>query len=319
MKLSYCVVNTEGRDHLIAGLDAIAGTHPAEVEAEVLVLDNASGDGSAAEARAWAARSGELGAATRVIERDRRVGKSENDSLLLREARGEFCLLLNEDAELRPGAASALLAALEGDARAAVAGALLLDPGGTPLHCAWRLPGWLTVLGGVFFVHKMLTTESGGGETREVGWVQSSAMLVRRQAAVEVDFLDPAFFVYSDETDFCKRLHDAGWSILHVPAAQAVHHEQLATDARASERRIVEFHRGRDLYMRKHHSALLARLARPLGAWTYLPRTLAALVLPGHDPRRYWLHARKAVRPWSSPGMREAAEVHNRRLAASRG
>ena len=318
MKLSYCVVNTDGRDDLIACLEAIARTHPEGVEAEVLVLDNASGDGSPGEARAWATRSGALGDATTVIVRDRRVGKAENDSLLLREARGEHCLLLNEDAELRPGATAALLATLEADPKAAAAGALLLDPEGRPLHCAWRLPGLVTAVAGALFLHRLLTTESGGTDTRKVGWVQSSAMLVRRRAAVEVGFLDPAFFVYSDETDFCKRLHDAGWSILHVPGAQAVHHEQLATDRRASERRIVEFHRGRDLYMRKHHSRPLAALARLLGAWSYLPRALAALALPRHDPRRYWLHARKALRPWSSPGMREAAAAHNRRLLASR-
>jgi hypothetical protein len=318
VKLSYCVVNTNGRDDLIACLEAIASTHPAGVEAEVLVLDNASGDGSADEARGWAARAGELGAATRVIERDRRVGKSENDSLLLREAVGEYCLLLNEDAELQPGATATLLEALDADPGAAAAGALLLAPDGSPLRCAWRLPGWVTVIGGALFLHRLLTTESGGDHTREAGWVQSSAMLVRRRAATEIGFLDPAFFVYSDETDFCKRLRDANWTILHVPAARAIHHEQLATDLRASERRIVEFHRGRDLYMQKHHSAALAALARVLAAWTYLPRTLAALVLPGHDPRRYWLHARKALRPWSSPGMREAAEAYNRRLAAGR-
>ena len=55
-------------------------------------------------------------------------------------------------------------------------------------------------------------------------------MLVRREAAEGVGWLDPGFFVYSDETDFCRRLHDAGWRILFVPAARAVHHDQLSTD-----------------------------------------------------------------------------------------
>ena len=282
------------------------------------MLDNASDDGSAEAARAWAARTAGLGELTRVIERDRRAGKSENDSLLLREARGELCLLLNEDSELRPGAVTSLISALESNPRAAAAGARLLTAAGKPLACAWRLPGVLTTLASAFFLHRLVVTQSGGAKTREVGWVQSAAMLVRKSAATEVGYLDPDFFVYSDETDFCKRLHDAGWSILFVPGAEAVHHEQLATDRRASERRIVEFHRGRDLYMRKHHSKGTAALARLLGAWTYLPRLLAALVLPGHDPRRYWLHARKALRPWSTPGMRDAAEAHNRRLAAGR-
>ena len=70
-------------------------------------------------------------------------------------------------------------------------------------------------------------------------------MLVRHEAAVQVGFLDPDFFVYSEEVDFQKRLRDAGWRILHVPAARAIHHEQLATDRSAGARRVVQFHRGR--------------------------------------------------------------------------
>ncbi len=316
MQLSYCVVNTNGREDLLTCLEAIAATHPDRVEAEILVLDNASEDGSADAAGQWAARTAGLGERARVIARDRRAGKAENDSLLLREARGELCLLLNEDSELQPGATEALLVTLAAEPEAAAAGALLLDAGGQALACAWRLPGIGTSLASALFLHRALVTQSGGDHTREVGWVQSSAMLVRRVAAEAVGYLDPAFFVYSDETDFCKRLHDAGWKILHVPEARAIHHEQLANDLRASERRIVEFHRGRDLYMRKHHWAITAWLARLLAAWTYLPRAAAALVMPKHDPRRYWLHARKALNPWGGEGMREAAEAHNRRLAS---
>ena len=312
MELSYCVVNTDGRDHLLACLDAIRRTHPSGVEHEILVLDNASGDGSADAARDWAHDAGET--AMRVIGRDRRAGKAENDSLLLREARGELCLLLNEDAELLPGATAELIAALGADPGAAAAGAGLLDPDRNPLPCAWRLPGIGTALAGALFLHRALVTESGGDETREVGWVQSAAMLVRRAAANQVSYLDPTFFVYSDETDFCKRLHDAGWRILHVPAAEAIHHEQLATDRTRGARRVTEFHRGRDLYMRKHAGPARAALHRLLSAWAYVPRAIAALVLPGHSPGWYWLHARRALRPWATEGLREAAEAYNRRL-----
>jgi GT2 family glycosyltransferase len=144
-------------------------------------------------------------------------------------------------------------------------------------------------------------------------------MLVRREAAEQVSYLDPKFFVYSDETDFCKRLEAAGWRILHVPAATAIHHEQLATDRSAGERRVVEFHRGRDLYMRKHAGPVRAALYRLLSAWSYLPRALAALFLPGHHAGWYWLHARCALRPWHGEGMAEAAEAYNRRRLAASG
>jgi len=100
---------------------------------------------------------------------------------------------------------------------------------------------------------------------------------------------------------------------VYVPAAGAVHHEQLATVPAAGERRVVEFHRNRDLYMRKHHSAAAAAVVRALTAWSYAVRALAAIVLPGHDPRWYMLHARSAMRPSRGVGLREAAEEHNRR------
>lgn len=311
VELSYCVVNTNGRELLVRCLDAIRATAPADGEWEIIVLDNASDDGSADAVRAWARGAGEVGKRLRLFARDRRAGKAENDSLLLREAEGEFCLLLNEDAELLPGAPEALLEALRGDPGAAAAGAQLLGPDGSPSACAWRLPGVSTALAQALFVHKRFVTQSGGGpDTRAVGWVQSSAMLVRRSAAVQVEFLDPAFFVYSDETDFCKRLSDAGWRILHVPAARAIHHEQLTYDRTAGERRVVEFHRNRDLYMRKHHGPATAAAVRALTAVSYLPRALVALVLPGHDPRWYWLHARKAWSP-SGEGIREAVEARS--------
>ncbi len=98
---------------------------------------------------------------------------------------------------------------------------------------------------------------------------------------------------------------------LYVPAARAIHHEQLANDRSAGGRRVVEFHRNRDLYMRKHHGRVAAAIVRALTALSYLPRALAALVLPGHDPRWYLLHARKAWRP-SGEGIRELAEDANR-------
>ena len=304
--LSYCVVNTNGRDHLLACLDAIARTHPPAVTHETIVLDNCSNDGSVAAVEA-------SGHDVTVIALDKRTGKAENDSTLLREASGELCLLLNEDAELQEGATMALIAALAADPVAAVAGALLLTPDGAPTPSAWRLPGPAVALAGALFLHRPFTVQSGGHRTRRVGWVQSSAMLVRRGAAAEVGYLDPDFFVYSDETDFCKRLGDGGWRILHVPSATAIHHDQLSTDLAGARRRIVEFHRGRDRYLRKHHSGVARAAVRALGAWFYLVRAAAAVVVPGHDPRRYLLQAGQELCPGRGDGIREAAEEYNRR------
>jgi N-acetylglucosaminyl-diphospho-decaprenol L-rhamnosyltransferase len=307
--LSYCVVNTNGRDELLACLAAIERTHPDGVTHEVLVLDNASDDGSAEAVRA-------SGHDVRLIALERRTGKAANDTRLLQEARGRYCLLLNEDAELTDGCTRALLDALEGDPNGAAAGAQLLTPAGRPTACAWRLPDVPWALAAAVFLHDRVAVQSRGTEVREVGWAQSSALLVRRAAAEQVGWFDPAFFVYSDETDFCKRLGDAGWAILFVPQARAIHHDQLSTDSAAMRRRIVEFHRGRDLYFRRHRMPL-ARLAwRLCWTWAYLVRAAAAAVLPGHDPRRYLLHARQQAFPGRGDGIREAAAAYNRRREA---
>ncbi|HEU0024304.1 MAG TPA: glycosyltransferase family 2 protein [Thermoleophilaceae bacterium] len=303
-ELSYCVVNTNGREHLLACLEAIERTHPAGVAHEVIVLDNGSDDGSADAVRAW-------GGDVRLIALETREGKAAGDSLLLQQAAGRYCLLLNEDSEVQTGCARALLDALEADHCAAAAGARLLSGDGRPTACAWRLPdaGW--ALAAAVFAHRAYAVQSRGNSVREVGWVQSSAMLVRREAAAGVGWLDPEFFVYSDETDFCRRLRDAGWRILFVPAAQAVHHDQLSTDPDAMERRIVEFHRGRDRYFRKHGMPVTRLLWTACWTWAYLVRAAAARVLPGRDPRRYLLHARQQLRPRRGEGLREAAAAYN--------
>jgi N-acetylglucosaminyl-diphospho-decaprenol L-rhamnosyltransferase len=302
------VVNTNGRDYLLDCLAAIERTHPPGVEHELLVLDNASTDGSAEAVR-------ERHPEARLFALERRTGKADNDSLLLREARGRYCLLLNEDSELRDGAVRALHDALEADPRAAVAGAQLLTSEGDPTPCAWRLPDIPWALAAAVFLHDRVAVQSTGASIREVGWVQSSAALVRRDAAEQVGWFDSDFFVYSDETDFCRRLRDAGWRILFVPGARAVHHDQLGTDAAAMGRRIVEFHRNRDRYFRKHGMTVTRRVWKACWIWAYMVRAGVAALLPRRDPRRYLLHARQELFPGRGEGIREAAEAHNRALA----
>ena len=296
--LSYCVVNTNGREYLLACLAAIERTHPERIEREILVVDNASTDGSAEAVR-------DLGGEIRLIALERRTGKAENDSTLMREASGRYCLLLNEDSELRPGAAGALVEALDADPRAAVATPRLLDSSGAPVACAWRFPGVGAALAGALFLHRWLTVQSRGPATRQVDWAQSSALLVRREAATEVSYMDPEFFVYYDECDFAKRLAEAGWHGLFVPAAAATHHDQLSTDLAEGLPRIVEFHRNRDLYMRKHHGRTAALLVRLLTAWSYAVRALAAAVLPGQPAKVYRAHARQALFPRRGESIRD--------------
>jgi GT2 family glycosyltransferase len=302
IELSYCVVNTEQRQLLRYCLDSIARERAAvPFETEVIVLDNASRDGSAGAARAH-------GATTELIALDQRRGKGENDTTLLRRARGRYVLLLNEDSELEPGTTMALHAALDERPEAAVAGGTLLTHDGEAQPSAWRFPSPATALLTALWLHRRLVVQSNGDAVRRVDWVQSAALLVRRDAADAIGYFDPAFFVYSDEVDFCKRLHDAGWEVIFVPDARAVVHDAADPDGR----RIIELSRNRDRYMRKHHSASAARVVRWLTAYTYAIRALAALVLPGHEARRYVRHVRATLAPGHGEGLAESAADYNR-------
>jgi hypothetical protein len=139
---------------------------------------------------------------------------------LLRHARGRFCLLLNEDSELEPGATVALHAALAGADDAGAAGATLVRPDGTQQPSAWRFPSIGTRLLSLIGLRRRLVVQSHGPRVRSVDWAPAAALLVRRDAAASVDWLD------AGEVEFCRRLHDGGWRVLYVPEARAVHHEQ---------------------------------------------------------------------------------------------
>jgi GT2 family glycosyltransferase len=206
VELSYCVVNTEQRQLLRYCLDAIArerATVP--FETEVLVLDNASGDGSADAARAHPAT-------TELIALDRRRARGGADAELVERARGRFCLLLADDAELEPGATAALHAALQAHPKAGAACATVVRPDGTPSGSPGQRPLWRRLVSG------------GDGTVRQVRWCRSAAMLVRRDATTAVGSFDPALDGEIAEADLCRRLRRTGWHVLLVPEARAVEH-----------------------------------------------------------------------------------------------
>jgi N-acetylglucosaminyl-diphospho-decaprenol L-rhamnosyltransferase len=171
-------------------------------ETEVLVLDNGSDDGSAETARSHPATSEVI-----AIERPRPRGA--NHAELLERARGRFCLLLDEDSELEPGATAALHHALEQSPRAGAACATLVDADGTPRTSARRFG---------------LAVRGGRGRVRRVGAVPTDALLVRRDAARAAGSFDPGLGGRAAERDFSRRLRRAGWRLLLVPEARAVAH-----------------------------------------------------------------------------------------------
>ena len=295
MTLVSAIVVTQRGGPLLGACLAALRAAVSPLDAEILVVDN-SIEGVAAPG-------------VRVLPQGRNVGFAGGVVAGIEAAAGEWILLVNDDAELEPGATTALHEALSSRPEAAIAGAMLVTHAGRQEPSAWRFPGPLTALLTVFQLHRRFVVQSRGTSTRQVDWVQSAALLVRRDAAEAVGYIDPAFFVFSDEVDFCKRLHDAGWEVLHVPSARAVGHEPPAYDER---RRIVELSRNRDRYMRKHHGPSAARSVRWLTAFTYAMRALAALVLPGHDARLYARHASATLFPGRGEGLAESAAEYNR-------
>jgi GT2 family glycosyltransferase len=296
VELSYCVVSTNQRPLLRYCLDAIARERATVPFAtEVLVLDNASTDGSAEAARAHPTT-------TEVVVSAERRGRAENHTDLLRRAHGRQCLLLNEDNELEPGATVALHEALAADEHAAAAAATLVDPDGRPRPSAWRFPGIGTALLGTVGLHASQVVQSRGDVVRRVDWAPPAALLVRADAAEAVDWLDPQFFLAADGADFARRLADAGWHLLYVPEARAVHHTMPLPDD-VVRRTIVEHARAGDRYMRKHRSAPTAATVRWLTAMRYGTRALLALPRRGRDAGHEARCARAALNPGRGEGL----------------
>ncbi len=226
-ELTYCVVDTSQRELLSSGLDAIARERER--------CRSLPEGWCSTTARATARPSGPGAPGGRRGDRagSAHAARARTIPSCCGAPRGRYGLLLNEDSELRPGATLALWRALREHPRAALAGARLLRPDGRRQPCAWRFPSPATALAFALGLQRLLVVQSRGEEVREVDWCQSAALLVRREAAAQVDYLDPDFFVYSDEVDFARRLRDAGWQSLYVPGAVAVHHEQLSNDPAA--------------------------------------------------------------------------------------
>jgi len=212
VELTYCVVNTEQRQLLSYCLDAIARERASvDFATETLVLDNASHDGSVQTARAH-------DATTAVIALDERRGRGENTTELVRRSRGRYCLILNEDSELEPGATAALHAALSAADRAAAASATLVGPDGVQQPSAYRFPSPLTGLLSLVGLRRRFVVQSRGRRVRDVDWAPMSALLVRREVVAGIEWHD------GDEVGLFRRLRAEGWHALYVPEARAVHH-----------------------------------------------------------------------------------------------
>jgi GT2 family glycosyltransferase len=295
--VSVSLVNTNSRELLLACLESLEGT-----DVEIVVLDNASEDGSAAAVR-------ERFPAVHVIEQRHRAGFGANHNTVIRATTGRFVFVLNEDTTSEDWGFERMVAHLDANPRVAALGPRLVYPDGRPQASAWRFPSPPNAALGLLTLGRAGVVQSGGSETRDVDWAMAAALLVRREALDEVGLFDEEFFIYSEETDLSRRLRRAGWRTQYFPPVTVVHHESQFS-AGIPERRINEMWRGRRRYWQKHHSPLGVRVAALCTGAQYAARGL----LRAGDPDfvgRMRLHAHDAIHV-PGPGLRELAEDWNR-------
>ncbi len=303
--LSVSIVNTNSRALLLACLDSLVGT-----EAEIVVLDNASEDGSADSVR-------ERFPDVRVIAQSHRAGFGVNHNTVIRATTGRYVYVLNEDTTAGDWGFEALTAYLDDHPRVAALGPRIVYPGGRLQDSAWRFPTPLVSTISLATLGRLGVTQSRGDEPRAVDWVMGAAVMLRREALDEVGLFDESFFLYSEEVDLQARLHRAGWEVHYFPRVSVVHHEsQFSADI--PERRINEMWRSRHRYWRKHHSGAGARIAALATGAQYVVRA-ALSPIAGRDPgagARMRLHARDSWRV-TGPGLRELADEWNGRVGTA--
>jgi N-acetylglucosaminyl-diphospho-decaprenol L-rhamnosyltransferase len=300
--LSVSIVNTNSRELLLACLQTLAGT-----PAEIIVLDNASEDGSADAVR-------ERFPDVRVLAQEFRAGFGANHNTVIRASEGRYVYVLNEDTTAADWAFDDIVAYLDANPRVAALGPRLVYPNGRLQASAWRFPTPLVSALGLLTVGKLGVKQSHGSEAHSVDWVMGAALVLRREALEQVGLFDEAFFLYSEEVDLQFRLRQAGWDVHYYPAATVVHHESQFS-AEIPERRINEMWRSRHRYWHKHHGGVGARVAALATGGQYAVRAAAA-PLAHRSSRRMLLHARDSWRV-TGPGLRELAEEWNGRVGAA--
>ena len=291
-RVDVVVVSYETRETLLECLAALV----AEPTASVVVIDNASRDGTAAAVR-------ERFPSVRLVANAENVGFARACNQGARESRAPYLLFLNPDATLAPGSLGALAAILEARPRVGVVGPRTRSANGDiqvstgPDLSLVSEIRQRRLVRGVARRDAAILVEAEGlhAVEREVDWVSGACLMIRREAFDAVSGFDERFFLYEEDADLCRRVRQAGWQVLFSPTAEA-RHALGRSMARAPERARLEYQRSHLLYYRKH-CGLLQRVA--LRLWLVARAALAlvhgALSLNGPRTREALALFRVAV------------------------
>ena len=248
-------------------LEASAG-----LSREVVVLDNASSDGSADMV---AQRFPEV----RLLRGDVNVGFARGYNRAAAATTGRYLLLLNPDTITRPGAPEALVRFLDSHPRVGAVGPRLLNRDGSLQFSCRRFPRPIaavfrnTPLGKLFprnrFPREYLMTDCDHARESSVDWISGAAMCVRREVWEDVGGFDEGFFMYAEDMDWCWHARRAGWDIRYLPSAEIVHCIGRSSD-QAPLRMVWQFHRSMARFYRKHYAPtwpLPVRWLPFIGVW----------------------------------------------------
>ncbi|MFN2468635.1 MAG: glycosyltransferase family 2 protein [Gaiellaceae bacterium] len=255
-RVSVIVVAYNGLPWIERCLASVADGH------ELIVVDNGSTDGTLELVR-------ERFPQARIVEQDNR-GMGGGNNAGMRLAAGRYFLLLNSDAWAIGDAVERLADFADQHPEAAVVGPRLLNVDGTLQRSVRGFPTLWRLATEYFFLRKLgprtdaLNALYGGRfdheSVREADWLYGACLLVRRDAADAVGLFDEAFFMFSEEVDWCYRFRAAGWKVLFFPGAEVVHVGGASHGGRMYRENV----RGHLRFFAKHHGAREAERARRL-------------------------------------------------------
>ncbi len=252
--LAIIIVSYNARADLEACLASLAAAPPTTPH-EIVVVDNASSDGSAEVARArWPNVT--------VIDAGDNLGFARATNLGIRATASRLLLLLNSDTLPPPGAIDRLVDILCLRTDVAVVGPRLVDTHGalevsfgsmiSPFAELWQR---CLVRGHARRVPLLAPlVERRARPERLVDWVSGACLLVRRAAAAAAGLLDERFFLYGEDVDFCAAVRSLEWRVLYTPAVEVVHH-QGRSGQRAPAHTATAYRRSQLAFYQKHHPA----------------------------------------------------------------
>jgi hypothetical protein len=269
--LAIVVVSYNARQHLESCLRSLSAAPP-QVGHEIVVVDNASSDGSVEAVRAgWPT--------VRVFAQAANAGFAAANNVGIRASASELVLLLNNDTIVPPGAIDALVARVRARPEAAVAGPRLVNGDGI---AELSFGPMISPLGELRQKALMTLHERAVGPvsrwveraTRQehyVDWVSGAALLVRRNAAEAVGLLDERYFLYTEDVDFCAAIRARGHKVLFTPAAEIVHLRGRSR-ATAPAAMHVRYRQSQIAFYEKHHPLWAPVLKAYLRLKGQLPR-----------------------------------------------